>query len=129
MDHRPFAVLAYPDGDRLHDPSAVRGPVAGLHVHVEAVQAVGAVVAVLAPGTRRDHGPPADAAGEAVMAWMGLVVAFFKGFSLVFSVQMDIPPKSCHKTSFWEACRYLADTQTSRSARNHRTIVFHRLSP
>lgn len=86
VDDRPLAALAYPDRHRLHNTAAVRGPVAGLDVYVQAGEAVGAVVTVVAAGIPRCAEPTADLAGEGVIAGMGLVVAFFKGLPLVFAV-------------------------------------------
>lgn len=83
---RPFTALAYPDRHRLHNTAAVRGPVAGLDVYMQAGKAVGAVVAVVAAGILRCAEPTADLAGKAVAAGMGLVVAFFKCLPLVFAV-------------------------------------------
>ena len=50
VDDRPLAAPAYPDRHRLHDAAAVGSPVTGLDVYVQAGEAVGAVVAVVAPG-------------------------------------------------------------------------------
>ena len=86
VDDRPLAALAYPDRHRLHNTAAVRGPVAGLDVYMQAGKAVGAVVAVVAAGPLRCAESTADLAGEGVIAGMGLVVAFFKGLPLVFAV-------------------------------------------
>lgn len=86
VDDRPFTTPAYPDRHRLHDAAAVRGPVAGLDVYVQAGKAVGAVVAVVAADLLRCAESAADLAGEGVIAGMGLVVTFFKGLPLVFAV-------------------------------------------
>jgi hypothetical protein len=50
VDDGPLAAFAYPDGYRLHDAAAVGGTVAGFFVHIKAGQAVGTMVAVVAPG-------------------------------------------------------------------------------
>lgn len=50
VDDGPLAAFAYPDRHRLHDAAAVGGTVAGFFVHMKAGQAVGAMVAVVAPG-------------------------------------------------------------------------------
>ena len=50
VDDRPFTAPAYPDRHRLHDAAAVGGTVAGFFVHMKAGQAVGTMVAVVAPG-------------------------------------------------------------------------------
>ncbi len=86
VDDRPLAAPAYPDRHRLHDAAAVGSPVAGLDVYVQAVEAVGAVVAVVAADPLRCAESTADLAGEGVIAGMGLVVAFFKSLPLVFAV-------------------------------------------
>ena len=86
VDDRPLAALAYPDRHRLHDAAAVGSPVAGLDVYVQAGEAVGAVVAVVAAGLLRCAESAADLAGEGVIAGMVLVVAFFKSLPLVFAV-------------------------------------------
>ena len=95
VDDGPFAVFSYPDGDGLHDTAAVRGTVAGLNVHVQAGKAIGAVVAVVAAGVLGSAKPVADLAGKAVVAGVGLVIAFFKGFPLVFAVHSSILLKIC----------------------------------
>ena len=79
VDDRPLAAPAYPDRHRLHDA-------AGLDVYVQAGEAVGAVVAVVAAGPLWCAESAADLAGEGVIAGMGLVVAFFKSLPLVFAV-------------------------------------------
>ena len=81
MDDRPLAALAHPYGDRLHNAAAVRFPVAGLDVHMQAAQTVRAMVAVIAAGVLRCAEPAAYLAGESVGAGVGLIVTFFKGFS------------------------------------------------
>ena len=86
VDDRPLAAPAYPDRHRLHDAAAVGSPVAGLDVYVQAGEAVGAVVAVVAAGPLWCAESAADLAGEGVIAGMGLVVAFFKSLPLVFAV-------------------------------------------
>ena len=86
VDDRPFTAPAYPDRHRLHNTAAVGSPVAGLDVYVQAGEAVGAVVAVVAAGLLRCAESAADLAGEGVIAGMGLVVAFFKSLPLVFAV-------------------------------------------
>ena len=86
VDDRPLAAPAYPDRHWLHDAAAVGRPVAGLDVYVQAGEAVGTVVTVVAAGILRCAEPTADLAGEGVIAGMGLVVAFFKSLPLVFAV-------------------------------------------
>ena len=86
VDDRPLAALAYPDRHRLHNTAAVRGPVAGLDVYVQAGKAVRTVVAVVAAGVLRRAEPAADLAGKGILAGVRLVVAFFKGLAFVFAV-------------------------------------------
>ena len=86
VDDRPLAAPAYPDRHRLHDAAAVGSPVAGLDVFVQAGEAVGAVVAVVAAGVLRRAEPAADLAGKGILAGVRLVVAFFKGLAFVFAV-------------------------------------------
>ena len=50
VDDGPLAAFAYPDCHRLHNAAAVGGAVAGFFVHMKTGQAVGAMVAVVAPG-------------------------------------------------------------------------------
>ena len=86
MDDRPVAALAHPHSYRLHDAAAIGGSVAGLDVHVEAAQAIVAMVAVIRASAFRGHQPPADLAGEAVIAGVGFEITFFVEFTLVFAV-------------------------------------------
>ena len=86
VDDGPFAASAHPNSHWLHDAAAVGRPVAGLDVYVQAGEAVGAVVAVVAAGLLRCAESAADLAGKGVIAGMGLVVAFFKSLPLVFAV-------------------------------------------
>ena len=71
MHERPLAAAADPHRDRLHHAAATGGAVAGLSVQVDAVQAVRAVVAVLAAGSLQGHRPAAVGARE-VAAAVGL---------------------------------------------------------
>lgn len=87
VDDGPFAAPAHPDRDRFHDAAAVRGPVSGFNIHMEAGQAVGAVVSVTAPRPLGGCQPTAHPAGEAVAAGMGFVITFFVLLTLVFSIQ------------------------------------------
>ena len=74
VDNGPFAALSYPYRHWLHGAAALGGPVTGFIVQVDAGQAVGAVVAVVAPGPLGTHGPAADTAGEHIIAGFGAVV-------------------------------------------------------
>lgn len=86
VDDSPLAVFSHPDGNRLHDSAAAGCSVTRLLVDVQAVQAVGTMVAVVAAGSRGSHHPAADLAGKAVVAGMGAIISFFVLFSFVFSV-------------------------------------------
>jgi predicted acyltransferase len=55
------------------------------------VEAVRAVVAVFAGCTVRNDQPTTIAAGELLGAGMGLIIAFFEGFSLVFPIHRNLP--------------------------------------
>ncbi len=68
--HLPPFRTQTPTGSMIPPQSAARSP--GSVVHVEAVQAVGAVVAASAAGGLGDHQAAAHAAGKAVIAGVGL---------------------------------------------------------
>ena len=87
---------------RFHQSAAVRRPVSGLDIQVEAGEAVGAVVPVAASGPLRAHGPAAGFTGEGILAGMGFVIAFFKSLSLVLPVHGMIPPDRIDSI-LWEA--------------------------
>ena len=53
---------------------------------METGEAVGAVIAVVTPCVLRGAEPPADLAGKAVIAGMGLIIAFFERFAFVFPI-------------------------------------------
>ena len=95
VDDGPLAAFAYPDGHRLHDAAAVGGTVAGLFVHMKAGQAVGAMVAVVAPCILRGADPSADLAGKGIVAGVGLIVTFFKGLTFVFTIHGIVLLKNC----------------------------------
>ena len=86
MDDCPLAALSHPDCHRVHDAAAIGRPVAGLDVDVQTRQAVGAVVAVIAPRVFRNDSSAADLADERVAAGVGLIIAFFKDFAFVFAI-------------------------------------------
>ena len=103
-----------PDGHRLHDAAAVGDTVAGFFVHMKAGQAVGAMVAVVAPGILRGADPPADFAGKGIVAGVGLIVTFFKGLTFVFTIHGNILLKICVRSSSGGVACGIC--QTSRSA-------------
>ena len=57
MDDGPFSAFPDPHGDGLHDAAAAGGAVARLLVHMEAAQAVAAMVSVAAPGVVKSVRP------------------------------------------------------------------------
>ena len=79
VDDGPLTAFPHPYRHRLHGAAALGGPVTGLIVQMDAGQAVGAVVAVVAPGPLGTHGPAADTAGEYVAARLCTVVGFSAG--------------------------------------------------
>ncbi len=85
--HRPLAVFLYPDRHRLHDTAAVGLTVSRLVVNVQAGQAVGTVISVIASRPLRDYLPSADLAVKNVTARVIFIVTLFVSFSFVFSVQ------------------------------------------
>lgn len=66
MDDRPFAAFSHPERYRLHQPAAIGRPVARNDIQMDAVQAIGTVVAVLGPGAGNDDRHTALAAFELV---------------------------------------------------------------
>lgn len=87
MNDGPLAAFPYPDGYRLHDPAAVRFPVARLYVHMEVGKTVRTMISVAATGIFWCHESAADLACEGVIADMSFVVTFFIHFSLIFTIQ------------------------------------------
>lgn len=73
VNHRPLLFFPHPHPDGVHDAAAVCGAVSRLLVHVEAAQAVGAVVAVVAPRGGGKDQPVADPAGKGIVAAMGFI--------------------------------------------------------
>ena len=81
---------------------------------MKAGQAVGAMVAVVAPGILRGADPPADFAGKGIVAGVGLIVTFFKGLTFIFTIHGIVLLKNCVcSSSGGVACGIC---QTSRSA-------------
>ena len=78
VDHGPLAMPAHPHRDGLHVPSAVGGPVAGLDIDMQAVQAVWTVVAVAGTRALGDHLAAAVLAGKDIVTGVCLIVSFFK---------------------------------------------------
>lgn len=82
VNHRPLLPHPHP-WDGVHDAAAICGAVSRLLVHVEAAQAVGAVVVEVAlVGWER----PAGRRPGRIVAAMGFIVTLFKGFSFVFPI-------------------------------------------
>ena len=50
MNNRPLAAFAHPNGNRFHDATAIRFAISRLDVQVDAVQTVGAMVAMFGSG-------------------------------------------------------------------------------
>ena len=92
VDNSPLPVMAHPHGNGLHHPPAVRRPVAGLYVHMQAGKAVGAVVPVAAAGPGRYHLAAADLTGENFVAGMGFVKPLFVLTAFVFPVHVRTLP-------------------------------------
>ena len=81
---------------------------------MKAGQAVGAMVAVVAPCILRGADPSADLAGKGIVAGVGLIVTFFKGLTFVFAIHGIVLLKLVHHSfSGGVACGIC---QTSRSA-------------
>lgn len=70
VDNRPLSVIPDPDADGVHLAVAGGGAVTGLIVNVNAGQAVGAVISVIAARTIRNNRPAALFAGERIRAGM-----------------------------------------------------------
>ena len=118
VDDGPLAAPAHPDGDRLHDPAAVRLPVAGLDVDMQTCKAVRAVVAVAAPRVIRGAEPAADLTGKGVAAGVVLIIALFQGLSLVFTVHCVFPPDAV----FFASPGGMACVKIRRTSRSGHTL-------
>lgn len=105
MDDRPFAVFPDPHRHWIHQSTAVRFAIAGLHVHVEADEAVGTVVAMIASRALRNDGTSAVFADKAVAARMCFVIACFIFFSFVFAVHFYILLNTKKITNFSNLCQ------------------------
>jgi len=92
VDNRPLALASHPDCHRVHQSAAIRLPVTGLDVQVQADQAIGAVIAVLAAGPGRYDQPAAVFAGKAVRTGMCLIVSFFIPYLFIFTVHGPFSP-------------------------------------
>ena len=86
MNDRPLALATNPDGNGLHQAAAVGLTVTGLDVHVQGMQAVGTMVAVIRTGTGRNHQSAAVLTGKTFLAGMVLVITLLKLLTLVFSI-------------------------------------------
>ena len=126
MDDRPLAALAHPDGHRLHDTAAVGGTVAGFFVHMKAGQAVGAMVAVVAPGILRGADPSADFAGKGIVAGVGLIVTFFKGLAFIFTIYGIVLLKSCVCSSSGGVACGICQTSRSAHKSQYKVVVFQK---
>ena len=61
-------------------------------VHMDAVEAVGAMVAMVAAGTGRNYPTAAVTAVEGLFTGVGLIISLFVLFSLVFTIHRGYPP-------------------------------------
>jgi len=86
VNNSPFTVFSHPNAYRLHNPPAVRFPVPGFDVHMEAAQAVRTVVAVAAAGAFRYNLPSAHLAGKNIAAAVCFIISFLKLFSFIFPI-------------------------------------------
>ena len=89
VNNGPLALVANPYSNGLHDTAAIGFPIAGLNIHMEAAEAVGTMVPMVAGGTLRYYGAAAVLTLEGLGAGVGLIVTFFKRLALVFSVHGD----------------------------------------
>src|SRR5699024_10647358 len=85
----PLPVLSHPHADGLHASVTVRRPVPRLLVQMQTVQAVGAVVPVAAPCSRRHHRPSAHLARKGIHTGMcpEILLVIFALF--IFSVHFS----------------------------------------
>ena len=88
VDNRPLAALTHPNRNGFHDSAAFRRPVARLYIHVQAAQAIGAMVPVVAACILGYAKSSADLAGKAVTASVRFIVTFFKSFSFIFPIHV-----------------------------------------
>ena len=91
MDDGPLAVLSYPDRNGFHDSAAVGFQVYRFDVQMQAVQAIGTVVAVIASRLLWGTETAADLAGKGIRTGVCFIVTFFKSFSFVFPIHDDPP--------------------------------------
>ena len=78
MDDRPFAVLSYPYGDRLHYAAAVSLAVSRFDIEMQTREAVRAMIAMVAARPLRGNEPAAFLACECITACVSFIVTFFK---------------------------------------------------
>jgi len=90
---RPFATFSHPDSHGFHNAAAIRFPVSGFHVYMQACKAVGAVVAMLTPGSCRNDLTPTDLTGKNIVTGIGFVITFFILFAFVFSIHKILSSK------------------------------------
>jgi hypothetical protein len=110
MDQRPFATLSHPDSHRVHHAAAIGFPIAGLNIDMLTGKTIGAMIAVIAPGTGWNHLSPADLASECIVAGMCFVVALVKLLPFVFTIHEIYPPKSIAVPFGRNALIYLSQT-------------------
>jgi hypothetical protein len=121
VDDGPLASPADPDGDGVHKSPTVALAVSRLYVHMETHKTVGAVVTVVAPRPGGKHQTAALLTGKYILTGMGLIIAFFVLFSLIFSIHFGFLLKI---DGHLPGGVRIGLTQTSRSAANHRNIMY-----
>ena len=99
VNDRPLSVFPDPHGYRLHMTAAVRRPVSGFYIHMQAVQAVGTMVPVIAAGSCRHDRTSAYFARKCLVTGMIFVISFFKSFSLILSIQLSVLLKIVHSVT------------------------------
>lgn len=83
VDDRPLPVFPHPYAHRIHDAAAAGLPVSGFVIDMQARQAIGTVVAVVAAGAGRNDLTAADLTGKNLVACVRFVVACFKLLSFI----------------------------------------------
>ena len=86
MDNGPLAALPHPDRNGLHQSAAVRCPVAGLLVNVQAAQAIRAMVAVGTACPLGNHNASAVTAGDHLVAGVCFIITLFKCLAFIFTI-------------------------------------------
>ena len=98
VDDGPLALIANPNSNGFHDATAIGFPVTGLYIHVEAAQAVGAMIAMIAGSALRHYQTAAEFAFKTFVAGVGLIISLLKCLSFVFTIHIF--------SSFWSIIAY-----------------------